>query len=796
MNENNFAAKIESLRDRLTIIHCRISQLPETQQEADLLTQVLDELQVAETELAAEEKKHQQTETALRDSEELLRQLAENIREVFFINSADASQMLYISPAYEEIWGYSCDSLYQQPYSWLDAIHPEDQNRAMAALTRKSQGEPIQVDYRIIRPDGSLRWIFVRSFPVYNEAGDVIRHVGIAEDITERKYTEFQIQALVERLLSVIDTVGEGITLSDETGYFEIFNSKMEEITGYTRNEANTSDDFLALLYPDRNDYHNALVGIQQILQEGGCSNLETTICAKDGTYKTLLVSTSSLNEGDTNWFLSAYRDISDVYNELCLRQRAEEELRQSQYLIQRITDSLPQVLYIYDLITSSSVYVNNQVFELLGYTPEFVQQLGCQFLEQTVHPEDLHRIHALSSRFADVSNGEVLETEYRMKHTNGSWRWFRSHDVVFTRSAYGLPEQILGTAQDITDRKRIELALRESEERFRQLAENIQDVFWISDVQTQNVLYISPVYEQIWGFSCESLYANPYQWVDAIYPEDRELVFTNWFRAKQGETVISEYRIVRPNGEIRWICDRAFPIKNEQGEVYRLVGIAEDISDRKLSEDRIRASLREKEVLLKEIHHRVKNNLQIIASLLRLQTNRIENNVARTMLEDSRKRVESMALVHESLYRSGDFSRINFSKYVENLAANLFRTYTIQPNTISFRVSIDDDIFITLAQAIPCGLIINELIGNALKHGFKNCQHGEVFLTLNANLNQQITLTVGNKGDKLPEDFDFQNTQSMGLKLVMTLVKQLKGIIEMENGDTTLFKVKFTLLD
>ncbi|HAG83712.1 MAG TPA: hypothetical protein DCL61_21825 [Cyanobacteria bacterium UBA12227] len=92
--------------------------------------------------------------------------------------------------------------------------------------------------------------------------------------------------------------------------------------------------------------------------------------------------------------------------------------------------------------------------------------------------------------------------------------------------------------------------------------------------------------------------------------------------------------------------------------------------------------------------------------------------------------------------------------------------------------------------------MIINELIGNALKHGFKNCQHGEVFLTLNANLNQQITLTVGNKGDKLPEDFDFQNTQSMGLKLVMTLVKQLKGIIEMENGDTTLFKVKFTLLD
>ncbi|HBB32874.1 MAG TPA: hypothetical protein DDZ80_16990 [Cyanobacteria bacterium UBA8803] len=793
MDEISLERAIKSLGDRLILLHQFVSELPGAQQQSEQLTKMFEEIETslkqleavkeeldikaaqqtrqlkqAQERLLAEIDQRQQVEAALGKRAAMFHQLAENIREVFFISAADLSQILYISPTYEELWGRTTQSLYEQPHSWLEAVHPDERDRIIAAFEIAARGEAFQEEYRIIRPDGSVRWILARSFPARNEGGELSYHVGIAEDITERK--------------------------------------------------------------------------------------------------------------------------------------RVEEDLRQNQRLIQRIADTSPQMLYIYDLATGSNLYVNRQIVEILGYRPEELRQAGTQFFLDNVHPEDLHLVRELPSRFAKVSDGEVVEIEYRIGHKKGSWRWLRSREVVFTRGADGSPKQILGTALDITSRKLIEMALwesesrlhtivnsisdgillvdrqgivrfvnpaalnlfgrpleelldqefgkpmvvgemaqldvsnpelgvltlemriaqtvwqgepiyvvalrditqrrqaeialRDSEERFRQLAENIEDVFWLFCPQTEQLLYVSPACEKIWGRSCESLYAQPYNWLDVVHPEDRETARAGFERKRQREPTTCEYRIVRPDGEIRWISDRAFPVKNEGGEVYRIAEITEDISDRKRSEEQIRASLREKEVLLKEIHHRVKNNLQIISSLLRLQANRIDDPLSRSILQDSQNRVESMALVHESLYRSMDFSRINFTQYVQTLAANLFRTYNVQLEPNSFKMHVEDGIFISLAQAIPCGLIINELIGNALKHGLANSQDGEVWLILEAMPHRQVVLRVGNKGDTLPADFDLAQSQSMGLKLVMTLVKQLKGTIELETGDKTVFKVIFTLSD
>lgn len=341
--------------------------------------------------------------------------------------------------------------------------------------------------------------------------------------------------------------------------------------------------------------------------------------------------------------------------------------------------------------------------------------------------------------------------------------------------------------------RKYVESTIRENEERFRQLADNIDEVFWIRCLESNRIIYISPAYEKIWGRSCRSVYENTFTWIDTLYPEelDRLSVYIEaWHRGEHFNNI--EYRIVRPDGEIRWISDRAFPIRNQQGVVYRYAGISEDISERKLASEQLQASLIEKEVLLQEIHHRVKNNLQIISSLLYLQANRIENDQAREFLQDSRSRIESMALVHETLYIAHNFAGINFAEYVQNLVANLFQMYKNSTLTISLRVNVAPDILINLDQAIPCGLIVNELITNALKHSFKITQEGEVFVTLEANPNQQLILTVGNNGDNLPPNFELQRTQSMGLRLVMTLVRQLQGTVEVERNNPTAFKIIF----
>jgi PAS domain S-box-containing protein len=343
--------------------------------------------------------------------------------------------------------------------------------------------------------------------------------------------------------------------------------------------------------------------------------------------------------------------------------------------------------------------------------------------------------------------------------------------------------------------RKYVETTIRESEERFRQLAENIDDIFWIRCLENNQLLYISPAYERISGCTCRSIYEDAFSWLSFIHPEDRKFATPNLEAWHQGEHSSIEYRVVRPDGEIRWICDRSFPIRNEQGIVYRYAGIAEDISERKFAFEQLQASLRDKEILLQEIHHRVKNNLQIISSLLYLQANRIEDAQAREFIQDSRNRIESMALVHEILYREIDFAGVNFAGYVQNLAVNLFKLYKIPKANISFQVDVSPEIIIDLEQAISCGLIINELITNALKHSFKNTKIGVVFVSLETNSNQQLILAVGNNGDRLPPNFELERTQSMGLRLVMTLVKQLQGTIELTQSDFIIFKIIFPSL-
>jgi two-component sensor histidine kinase len=214
------------------------------------------------------------------------------------------------------------------------------------------------------------------------------------------------------------------------------------------------------------------------------------------------------------------------------------------------------------------------------------------------------------------------------------------------------------------------------------------------------------------------------------------------------------------------------------------------EIAERKRIEAQIQSSLQEKEVLLKEIHHRVKNNLQIISSLLSLQSEKINSENPAKTFRESQDRIRSMALIHEKLYQSKDISRIDFAEYTRSLTAYLFRSYVTGPG---IGIAIDIlDVSLGIDKAIPCGLIINELVSNSLKYAFPDGRSGEVRISL-ARGDSDYTLTVSDNGVGLAADLDFRNTSSLGLQLVNTLVCQLEGTIELNSSHGTVFRITFT---
>jgi len=219
---------------------------------------------------------------------------------------------------------------------------------------------------------------------------------------------------------------------------------------------------------------------------------------------------------------------------------------------------------------------------------------------------------------------------------------------------------------------------------------------------------------------------------------------------------------------------------------------VMRDITERKRAEDEIRASLREKEVLLREIHHRVKNNLQVITSLLRLQSREFQDERHIRAFKESENRIRSMALIHETLYQSDDLARVDFSYYINRLTSHLFRGYGV--NAARIRLNVEAErLPLQIALAIPCGLIVNELVSNALKHAFPKGREGEIRVSLHSVNEKGVELAVSDDGIGIPEDAGSKDGGSLGLYLVKILVEdQLHGEIEVDRSKGTAFRITF----
>jgi PAS domain S-box-containing protein len=272
-------------------------------------------------------------------------------------------------------------------------------------------------------------------------------------------------------------------------------------------------------------------------------------------------------------------------------------------------------------------------------------------------------------------------------------------------------------------------------------------------------------------------------------FQSDWDEKYASAFAGKQVELTTERTKM---NGDKVFRQYYLYPIKNINNEVIEVSGIGFDITENKINEEKINQSLKEKEILLKEVHHRVKNNMQVISSILNLQSSYVNDVYALNLLKDCQNRIKSMAFIHESLYQSKNFESVNFSDYVSTLAKNLVHTYSVNTQKIKLILTLDK-LFLNLDTSIPCGLIINEIISNSLKYAFPNNRDGIIFVTLKVD-KQKVLIQAGDNGIGISSEIDLKQSKTLGLQLVETLVEQINGTIILERNNGTRFNIEFKL--
>jgi len=350
-----------------------------------------------------------------------------------------------------------------------------------------------------------------------------------------------------------------------------------------------------------------------------------------------------------------------------------------------------------------------------------------------------------------------------------------------------------MGVSRDVSELKQAEGKVRAQSAKFNAIIETSSHLIWTVD---KNICLTT--FNQNLNKELKARYGREAKIGLSMIRQTAELVkeynlflLKKYEKAFAGEPQYFDIYFIDKNGLENWREIYLNPIWTEDGSVLEVSGISHDITEKKISEERIRLSLKEKEVLLKEVHHRVKNNLQVISSILNLQSSYVKDEGTLQILKESQNRIKSMAFIHESLYQTKDFSNINFTEYVLNLSQNLMHSYSNFDHEIKLNLDIQK-VFLNLDLAIPCGLIINEIMSNALKYAFvDNSLGGEIAIVMKVS-GENLVLNIGDNGKGLPPNIDYRNTESLGLQLVVTLTDQLSGTIALDLKKGTNYSIMF----
>lgn len=329
---------------------------------------------------------------------------------------------------------------------------------------------------------------------------------------------------------------------------------------------------------------------------------------------------------------------------------------------------------------------------------------------------------------------------------------------------------------------------LQKSEKQYRAIFENTGTAMIIIG-ENMNIKLVNSTFEHITGYLKEEV-ENKKNLLDIILKDSLEKIKEHHnFDEFKDKNILSRYEIKlkNKNGKVRDFFATLGFIPGTENTLISLI----DITEHKISDNKLKDSLKEKEVLLREIHHRVKNNLQIISTLLALQSDEIEDEKIIENYRESENRIQSIALIHEKMYQSENLSSINFSNYIKSLIGDLFNSYGVSAEDVKAEINVPDIVF-SIETSIPLGLIINEIISNSLKHAFKDKRYAKITIGLESIGENEYKLDISDNGIGFPEDVDYKNTSSLGMQLVNALTEQLEGNIKLIKDGGTHFRIIF----
>lgn len=667
---------------------------------------------------------------------------------------------------------------------------------------------------------------------------------ALKREITERQLIEGELQQSQQLLDNAFELSLIGNALVTPEGDWIKVNPALCQMLGYAESEL-LQTNFRDITYPE--DLAADQNYIDQLLcDEIHACEFEKRYIHRHGHIIWALLSVSLVrdSEGQPLNFIVQIQDITgrkqaeetlrsmNEQLELAVNERTTElekayaRLKKSKAQYQDLYDHAPDMYGSVDIKSKKIIRCNQTLMQELCYCKKEV--LGRPIFE-LYHPDCHPQAERAFQTF--MKTGKVKDAQLALQRKDGS-RLEVSLNAQAVRDDEGNILYSRSSWRDITKRKRLEaqlqeansdleqrvqertqalisvnerlqqearvrqqldLARQQSEERLQLALEGSGDGLWDWDITT-GALYLSPQWLAMLGYETDDFPAEVSTWKQLVHPEDQPWVMKLLSDHLQDSSnpYVFDYRVKTKSGQWKWIGNYGKVVARDSGgEPLRMAGMHKDISIRKQREEQIKASLKEKEVMLQEIHHRVKNNLQVISSLLNLQARNVKDPGTLEVIKESQNRVSSMALVHEKLYQSKNLDKINFAEYVNDLVNSLIRSYQSQSGRV--KVSIDvESVALQLDTAIPCGLIINELVSNALKYAFPDCPTPEIKISMQTDAANELKLVIADNGVGISPDFDWRQSRSLGLRLVSNLTRQLSGKLDLLRDEGTAFSLTF----
>lgn len=555
--------------------------------------------------------------------------------------------------------------------AWSRQLHADDYDRVMSALNAHLAGltEFFEVEYRILRQDGSYLWVLDRGQALRDDFGQVVRMSGSARDISDRKRTEHENQRLRERLQFVLSANPAVIFTCSVTGNFgtTFISPNIQTMMGYPPEAFLSDPDFWANhIHPE--DAPQVFSGLSNLFEQEHHAH-EYRFQHQDGHYCWVRNELRLIRDtaGTPVEIVGYFADISD-------HKQIELSLQESQRFIQQIADASPNILYLFDLQEQRNIYVNREIASVLGYTPDEVQAMGSSFIPAVMHPKDLRRLPKQYQRLQAAKDGEIIKFEYRMRHANGEWRWLCSRDSVFSRDADGQVLQVIGTAEDISDRKAAELALQDSNRRYQTLTSNSPDIIERFDTEFRHV-YVSPSLTQLTGLPTEAFLGKSCR--DLGLSEE---MVNLWEQAANqllatGEKQVIEFETQTLNG-IRSFEMLMVPELTYKGTIESILCLSRDITDYKQTAKALHQQA-QRERLISAMTQRIHQSLNLSETLTTtvhevrhaLQSDRV---LICRLLPDGRSQViaESVApgrsVLQDMIFPQEIFPPESYERYVQ----------------------------------------------------------------------------------------------------------------------------------